>query len=104
MAGYRLRTNDPDDWHVLRHTFASQLVSRGASLKAVQDLLGHSTINMTQRYAHLTPEALRDTISLLEPTYDPVPDTMSTKCLPPVVVDQKMVEKLLQKAFSSSLE
>lgn len=54
-------------WHTFRHTFASQLVTRGASMKAVQDLLGHSTVNMTQRYAHLAPEALRDAISLLEP-------------------------------------
>lgn len=54
-------------WHVLRHTFASHLVSRGASLKAIQDLLGHSTPLMTQRYAHLSPEALHDTIKLLEP-------------------------------------
>jgi len=54
-------------WHILRHTFASQLVSRGASIKAVQDLLGHATLNMTLRYAHLSPETLRDTIRLLEP-------------------------------------
>lgn len=34
---------------------------------------------------------------------DPVPDKMSTKCLPPVIIDQKMVEKLLQQAFNSPL-
>ncbi len=54
-------------WHILRHTFASQLVSRGATLKAVQELLGHATINMTLRYAHLAPERLHETIKLLEP-------------------------------------
>jgi len=52
-------------WHVLRHTFASHLVMRGASLSAVQALLGHSTVAMTQRYAHLAPDHLKATIGLL---------------------------------------
>ncbi len=58
----------PMGWHVMRHTFASRLVSRGAPLKAIQDLLGHGTINMTLRYAHLTPGVLREAMALLEPT------------------------------------
>lgn len=52
-------------WHVLRHTFASHLVSRGVGLKAVQDLLGHSTQAMTERYAHLSPSARRDAVEVL---------------------------------------
>lgn len=60
-AGLRLIT-----WHVCRHSFASHLVMRGAPIKAVQELLGHSTILMTMRYAHLAPEVARDAVQLLD--------------------------------------
>ncbi|HVO67410.1 MAG TPA: tyrosine-type recombinase/integrase [Syntrophales bacterium] len=53
-------------WHVLRHTFASHLVMAGASLKAIQELLGHSSIQTTMRYAHLSPSALEEAVNLLE--------------------------------------
>lgn len=46
--------------HDLRHTFASIAVSSGVDLYAVQRLLGHSDISMTQRYAHLSSHDLRD--------------------------------------------
>jgi site-specific recombinase XerD len=42
-------------WHDCRHSFASQLTSAGVPLRQVQDYLGHSTIAMTMRYAHLAP-------------------------------------------------
>jgi integrase len=57
---------DKCGWHVLRHTFASHLVMRGAPLKAVQELLGHATIDMTMRYAHLSPAAKNEAIRLLD--------------------------------------
>jgi len=47
----------PVGWHTLRHTFASQLASRGVPLQAIQAFLGHATIQMTMRYAHLLPSA-----------------------------------------------
>lgn len=53
-------------WHTLRHTFASHLVMRGAPIKAVQELLGHSTIEMTMRYSHLSPDARREAVRLLD--------------------------------------
>jgi site-specific recombinase XerD len=46
-------------WHTLRHTFASHLAMSGASLAAIQQLMGHSMITTTMRYAHLAPSTLR---------------------------------------------
>ncbi|HVV49329.1 MAG TPA: site-specific integrase [Polyangia bacterium] len=53
-------------WHVLRHTFASHLAMRGAPLKAIQELLGHATIEMTMRYSHLSPAVRRDVVRMLD--------------------------------------
>jgi integrase len=53
-------------WHDLRHSFASQLASAGVPLRQVQEWLGHSTITMTMRYAHLAPGGGANLISALE--------------------------------------
>ena len=52
-------------FHDLRHTFASQLVMNGISLKAVQELLGHADIKMTMRYSHLSQAHLQDAVAVL---------------------------------------
>ena len=55
-------------WHTLRHTFASRLVMAGVDLKTVQELMGHKTIAMTARYAHLSPAHKLSALERLVPT------------------------------------
>ncbi len=57
-------------WHVLRHTFASRLVSAGVPLQAVQELLGHAQIAETMRYAHLAPRVKRQAVRVLDGLHD----------------------------------
>src|SRR5208337_3880394 len=53
-------------FHDLRHTFASHMVMRGASLKDLQELLGHKSMSMVLRYAHLTQEHKKKAVNLLQ--------------------------------------
>ena len=52
-------------FHDLRHTSCSYLTMRGAPIQAVQDHAGHSSIKMTMRYSHLSPQFRRESIQLL---------------------------------------
>ncbi len=52
-------------WHTFRHTFASRLTREGADLVTVKELLGHSSINVTMRYAHTNHEAKARAVGLL---------------------------------------
>jgi len=53
-------------WHTLRHTFASRLLDRGVDIVTVQQLLGHSTVTVTMRYAHTNLESKRAAVAKLE--------------------------------------
>lgn len=59
------RAKVPTGVHILRHTF-SHLAMQGAPMRGVQELVGHQSLAMTQRYSHLSPAALDATIRLLE--------------------------------------
>ena len=55
--------------HDLRHSFASALVNRGVSIYEVQNFLGHASIKTTNRYAHLSPERLRESAEVAAAVY-----------------------------------
>ncbi len=53
-------------FHDLRHTFVSNLVMAGVKIEKVQKLLGHKMLTMTQRYAHLAPGYLAESVKVLD--------------------------------------
>jgi integrase/recombinase XerC len=53
--------------HVLRHTFATHLLNKGADLNAVKDLLGHTSLAATQVYTHNSMEKLKSAFDQAHP-------------------------------------
>ncbi len=50
----------------MRHTTAAWLVSSGVPLPEMRDLLGHTTVTMTEKYAHLAPDNVRAAVAILD--------------------------------------
>lgn len=99
---------DDFTFHDLRHTFASWLIMRGRSLKAVQELLGHRSITMTMRYAHLAPERLREDVAALEDfstrSAHETPQTVTaTRKFPLALVTPESVQALVEEQLAVPL-
>jgi site-specific recombinase XerD len=65
MTRLKKRHGLPITFHTLRHTTASRLAMRGASVLVIKALLGHDSLETTQKYMHLAPGALDEVTALL---------------------------------------
>jgi integrase len=72
------KLDTPLKFHDCRHSFASWYMMRGESVTALQQILGHATLQMTMKYAHLSPGHLRDEMLRTERGATQVPDELTT--------------------------
>jgi integrase len=68
-------------FHDLRHTFASHLVMGGVDLTTVSRLMGHKSLAMTLRYAHLAPDHLANAVNVLNSTMNPISTVLAQLAL-----------------------
>jgi site-specific recombinase XerD len=84
-------------WHCLRHTFASRLVMAGVDIRTVQELMGHKTIAMTVRYAHLAPKHTLAAVERLDaPTEQPTDTSTDTRGTERIASEAPTLQQVIQ--------
>jgi len=89
-------------FHDLRHTFASHMIMRGASLKEVQEILGHKTMTMTLRYAHLSQEHKKKAVNLLNGLTSPASMSKNVKNNDFQAAENEETEKMQRQVTDSA--